>query len=127
MKRKCIKFIQYLIVFLLLTGTCFAENYAAINDEAITVADTAIGFTTAKLTVTSGSLKGRPADAALITVETNNIRFRHAGDPTSSVGHLLIPGQSYFITGSTDVRNFKAIRVTNNATVYCTYFVIQNK
>ena len=104
------------------------DNYIAISDEddVITVSTVAVGFTTAKLTATSGRFKGRAVDGALVTVEDDNIRYRVTGtNPTASIGHLVYEDGSVFIEGAENVRNFLAIRQTTDATIYCTYYCLR--
>lgn len=127
MKRNYRKFWLIPLIFILLTAYAYADTeYVPTNDEAITVSNTAIGFTASKMVPTSGAFKNHQADAALVTVETNNIRFRDAGTPTASVGHLLQPGQSVFLESGSQLINFLAIRVTNDATIYVTYYHKKN-
>lgn len=90
---------------------------AAFADEKITV-NTAVGFTTATYAPTPGN----PAFRALVTVETDQVRFRYEGtDPTSSVGHLLDPGDRIVIEGYDNIKNARFIKITNNATLQVTY------
>ena len=67
------------------------------------------------------------ANAALITVESNSIRWWDDGStPTSTTGHLATSGTQvmYFDTGDRDlIVNFKAIRVTSDATLQISYYV----
>ena len=88
--------------------------------ESITV-NGAVGFTTAKIVLPiSGS--GRQADFAMVTVETDQIRYRLDGvAPTSSEGHLASVGDSFSINSALLISQFLAIKVTNNATIKCTY------
>lgn len=77
--------------------------------EAITVADTAIGFTAANVATDRGDRKD--PQKAICTLETAQIRFRiDGGDPTTTVGHVLNPGDVVEITGPADMINFRAIR-----------------
>lgn len=97
------------------------DKYTPIGDEAITV-NTATGFTAAKILPATGAFAGRYADAVLLTVETDQIRYRFSGTPTSTVGHLVEVGDMIFIEGADAVSMFLMIKVTNNASVYATYF-----
>src|SRR3990167_4179378 len=73
--------------------------------ETITVADTAIGLTAAKLASTPKPKK------VYITFETASCRFRYDGtDPSSTVGHLLVPTQSLVLEGYSQINNIKFIR-----------------
>jgi len=64
---------------------------------------------------------GAYAKKALITVETASLRWRCDDDPTSAVGHLLQPMDTLTLIGSTNIRNFKAIRTGNNAKISVSY------
>jgi hypothetical protein len=94
--------------------------FSRTDYESITV-NTAIGFTAAKISrAISGS--GRQADYVMVTVETDQIRYRLDGvAPTSSEGHLVAAGDGFEINGALFISNFLAIKVTNNATIRCTY------
>jgi hypothetical protein len=91
----------------------------AYNQESITVSDTAKSFTAATIDPSDPD----SAFKAVFVVEDANIRFRvDGGDPTASVGLLAKVGAVVTITGNHDVRNFKAIRVTTDATIQPSYF-----
>lgn len=85
--------------------------------ETITVANTAIGLTAAKLITAAKPKK------VLITVETATCRYRMDGtDPTDTVGHFVVPTQSIVLEGHTQLKNFKAIRTgTTSAVMQVTY------
>ena len=87
--------------------------------EQITVAGTAVGFTTA--TIDPGTV-GR-AILAAVTVETAPVRYRTDGtDPTAAVGTLLNIGDRLTVWGSDDVRRIRFIRTTGaSATIDCEY------
>lgn len=93
----------------------------AYDAESITVSNTAIGFTAAKIKHESnGSIHPREA---VFVVETDAIRFRVDGtDPDASTGHLVQAGSTIKIIGETDMRAFKAIRVTTDAALFVHYF-----
>jgi hypothetical protein len=93
----------------------------AYDAEAITVSNTAIGFTAAKVThASNGSIHPREAT---FTVETDQIRFRLDGtDPDASTGHLVNAGETIKIIGEADILAFRAIRVTTDATIFAHYF-----
>jgi len=98
------------------------SEYDIGDFETITVADTAIGFTAAKLKPTTGDFEGMKAVEAFFTVETAQARFRCDGtDPTSTVGHLLSSGDNVTIIGKNNVDKFKAIRVSASATIQVSY------
>ena len=86
------------------------------DPQTLTVSSTAVSLT----------VPAR-ANAALITVESNSIRWWDDGStPTASAGHLATAGTQvmYFDTGDRDlIVNFKAIRVTSDATLQISYYV----
>ena len=86
-----------------------------LNHEAVTVAGTAIGITA---TASDGIL---PA-AAMITVESADIRYTVDGTtPTSTVGHLALPGAIIELKDRGEVSNFLAIRTGGvSATIHVT-------
>lgn len=105
----------------------------AIDYEAITVSTVSIGFTTAKIVVqtastntTEGSayIDTKRVDEALVTVETNPIRFRLDGTaPTSAEGHLLQAGDSIVVSGFSNVSKLRFIRQGGaDATLRVTYY-----
>ncbi len=80
--------------------------------ESITVGATAVELADS---VRSGR------NRALITVETDQIRFRSDGPaPTASEGHLVDAGASVILESAAELVNFKAIRVTADATLKVT-------
>lgn len=86
--------------------------------ETVTVAGTAIGGTSG----TYAPATYGPACRAFITVEIASLRWRCDGtDPTATVGHLAIANDSIEIEGIANVANFKAIRVTDSATIQISY------
>ena len=99
---------------------CSGGTYKTFAFEAITVGATAVGFTTA----TFAPDNIRDAEEALVSVETDNIRFRSDGiAPTSTVGHQATPGQFIVICGKQNVKNFQMIRSGSaDATASVTYF-----
>lgn len=62
------------------------------------------------------------ADAAVITVADDDIRFRFDGTaPTATVGHFAAAGDQIILRGQSQVDNFQAIRDTSavgDATLY---------
>jgi hypothetical protein len=84
------------------------NNYRPTDFEAITVADTAIGFTAAKLVPT--------VVGVFCTLETGQVRFRMDGtDPDATTGHLLEVGQSFTITNRSALANIKFIRTSSTS------------
>jgi len=73
--------------------------------ESITIADTAIGLTDAKIET------ARRPISVLITFETGQIRWRADGtDPTSSEGHLQNAMSSIVIEGYHNLKKIRFIR-----------------
>ncbi|MDO9465247.1 MAG: hypothetical protein Q7J67_08130 [bacterium] len=96
-------------------------DYQTGGYEAITV-DTAIGFTVAKIMPTSGQFINMACQEVFCTLETDNIRFTIDGTvPSSTVGHLLKVGESLTISNADDIKNFKCIKVTTNASLKISY------
>lgn len=91
-------------------------NWATAYDfETVTVSNTGIGFTATKYRPADTS---RKATTVLLTVEGDSLRFRLDGtNPTASVGHLVTAGGSVTLEGYDNIKNFRAIRVTTDATV----------
>lgn len=93
-----------------------SETY---DSEKITVADTAIGFTAAKLTPSSSG----PPTIARVYLETAQIRFTvHGTDPTSTTGKILEVGQEIEIDSFHDISKFKAIRTGSTSGVITVHF-----
>lgn len=86
--------------------------------EAITVSSAAIG-----LTLSTWNVNARE-HSALLALESNQIRYTLDGSttPTSSVGHLMNIGDSLILENSDALKNFKAIRVSGDASLKVTYF-----
>lgn len=86
--------------------------------EKITVAGVGIGFTDG----TYNPAAGKPALAAVVTVETNPIRHRYDGtDPDSTTGDLYQPGDQFVVYGSKDIANSKFIRTGSSGTIQVHY------
>ena len=78
-----------------------AVGLIPIDNEEITVADTAIGLT---------ALTYLDATRAEMTVETAQIRVWLSGTPTSSEGRLVEVGDIITLDSAAQVAGFKAIR-----------------
>jgi len=88
--------------------------------ETITVSTVSIGFTAATAYPTGGDA---PAIMAILTTETNSIRFRSDGAaPSSTVGHLVAASSSIEVCGAQAVRTFRMIRASADATIQATYY-----
>ena len=80
------------------------------DSEEITVADTAIGLTAAKLTTAT-----KPKEV-FIQCETAQCRYYyHGSNPTSSSGYLLNPYDTVRIKGTVNLNNFRAIRTGSSS------------
>lgn len=88
--------------------------YAPTGFQKLTVSSTAVGFT----------LPSSPTTRAVILfVETDQVRFRVDGsDPDSTTGCLLNAGDVVEFTNPQMIQQFKAIRVTTDATLQIHYF-----
>lgn len=105
----------------------FIIDGVAATYESLTTA-TAVGFTSAKILPTTGSYAGTQARAALISVETADIRLSIDGTTptttaTTAVGHLLSAGSSWEILGEKNIANFLCINAvaSSGAVVKCTF------
>ena len=92
-------------------------KYTPYDFETITIASIAIGLT-------AGKLASAPKPKrAFITIETATCRYREEDDPTSTVGHLLLPTQSIVIEGYSRLNGIKFIRTgVTSATLMVTYY-----
>lgn len=92
-------------------------------DTEGTTAGLTIGATSTALTeATYDPDPGPQASFALITVETDQIRWWADGStPTSTWGHLANSGDVIEIHGQGAIRNFRAIRVTTDAAIQVSY------
>lgn len=113
--------------------TFIDDAIPAVDHEAITVSTSAIGLTAGKLTTAnlanavSGEqsyIEVKRVSKALITVETDLVRFRIDGtNPTSSTGHQLSAGDSLEISGFQNLTNIRFIRSgAADATIRITYY-----
>lgn len=85
----------------------------ALSSEKLAVAATAVGLTPAKY---------GEANHALITVETNSIRFQTDGeDPDATTGHLVTAGNSITLESRREVTQFSAIRESADAVIQVSY------
>lgn len=91
--------------------------------ETITVSSTAIGFTAGKILLNLAGGAHKRAIAAIVSAETQPMRFTINGTtPTTTVGHLMAAGDYYTIQGEANVAAFKAIRTGTDGTLQVTYF-----
>jgi hypothetical protein len=103
------------VIFSLAAGVSFILSGIALSNASDTYeferislsSTTAQRFTVSK---TTGTDRGDPGCAALVTVETGAMRFRIDGTtPTATIGHLVQANQSFLLEGNRDLREFKAI------------------
>jgi len=106
----------------------FSIEGVADQFETIGTTTSSIGFTSSKILPTTGDFAGKKARAALISVETADVRFTIDGTtPTvtsgTGAGHLLVAGMFYELTGENNVSNFRCINAVANsgAKLKCTY------
>lgn len=102
------------IMFLLIPIVSFAAD----NCETITVAATAIGFTSGN--ISRGNFEAREA---LCINQSGQIRYWTDGtDPTSTTGIVLEIGQALYLDKRGDITKFKAIRTGSTSGVLsCCY------
>ena len=86
--------------------------------ETIAVSNVAKGLTVATFSPASGP----GAQGAIIAVEGNDVRFWTDGtDPTATVGVLAVVGATITLNGQNDLRGFRVIRKTLDATLSVIY------
>lgn len=112
-------FLRVSVAALLLAVPVPTRAVSYVSFEAITVAATSIGFTTARIRPPTGQI----ASSAVCRLETAEIRWRSDGTaPTASVGTLLEPGDVIKVDDSLLMINFRAIRTTAvSGVLSCTY------
>ena len=94
----------------------------SVSYEAITIAGEAIGFTYSLILPTSGDYKNIGCREVFCTLETNDVRWTIDGTtPTSIIGHLMKVGENLTLEHPDDIANFRAIKVTDNGSLKCTY------
>ena len=97
----------------------FSDIRDAFAKETLAVSSSVVTLTAATYSPGGGL---RSAQYAFITVETNPIRWWCTGDnPTTTQGHLAAVGDIILLEGVNNVRNFKAIRSTADATIQASY------
>lgn len=84
----------------------------AFDDEQVTVAAVSIGLTSTKYApaASGGTPQLGPAEYALITVETADIRWRVSGSAATATGHLAPQGSTIELRGRNNIKQFRAIR-----------------
>jgi len=107
-------------------GGAVLQTYGSVpgDYEVITVSTTAVGLSAAKIRQTTGTFKGLSAQAALISLDGGDVRFRlDGGAPTAINGHSLSSGDTLVLNGTQSLLNFRAIRKdTTDGTLRVTYY-----
>lgn len=107
-----------LAAVLLIAASAHAYDYYAF--EQVTVANTAIGLTSATISQGGGH---KQVVAASCRIETAEVRYRFDGTaPTSTVGALLEPGDTIVLTDAVAMKQLQFIRTgSTSATASCSY------
>ena len=113
-----IQIVLALATAVLMAGSAWAQ-WQALDFEQITVANTAIGFTTAKITPASGN----PMNRATCYLETAEIRYTVNGTtPTSTVGMIWAVNTEKTLVGHDVLVAFRGIRDSGTSgQLDCTY------
>lgn len=95
--------------------------------EKLTVSSTSKALTSSTYDISElgnngNQVRRKIAEFALISVETDQIRFwTNGSDPTTTDGHLMNVGDTLKLESADDIKNFRAIRVTTDATIQVSY------
>ena len=101
------------------------NNSVPGNFEVLTVSNSSNYFARGKIKPTSGTYSGMTAQAALLSLEGGDIRFRIDGvtPPTSTSGHYMVSGDTFLLIGAQAVSQFRAIKTGDtDGTLTATYF-----
>lgn len=94
--------------------------------EKITVGQSSTALTPATYLDTAnanGAAAKQSAMEAVISVETQSVRFRtDGGVPTSTDGHLITANTFITVSNLTAIKNFRAYAPTGTATLQVTYY-----
>lgn len=95
------------------------QNFTPVSydSEKITVSNASIGFTLSKVQPAGGP----SAVMAYCSNETDQIRFLTTGVAPAAATGVLVAAGSYITVCQQDIPRFRAIRVTNDATLNCLY------
>ncbi len=93
--------------------------YVAYDREAITVAGTALGFTTSKINSNSASTSASLAQFSVNCASGTScvLRYTTVGTATASVGQRALYGDTISVYGRDNVVAFNAIRETGTSVV----------
>jgi hypothetical protein len=108
------------------TGNVTVARLVDFDAERITVAGTAIGFTSSKINPTVTDKPAGFSQAQLATCVNlpsgAQITILTTGtDPTSSTGITIEAGQSFKVWSYANISAFRAIRVGSSSTLACIY------
>lgn len=81
------------------------------DQESLTVGSTSVGLVGQQ----------NDADYALITIETDQIRWALTGGPATATNHLASVSDIIELEGPANIRNFRALRVTADAAIRVSY------
>lgn len=99
----------FLLLFLLMALPAFALD-PVISVQGRPAATYSVASTNTAQSLNATQLGAFTPIAALITCETNSVRFAFGGTtPTTSLGHLLAAGESLRVANGGMVRSFKFI------------------
>lgn len=105
------------------------------NGETLTVTNASKALTASVYnpTITDVPSSQSRADYAVVTVETDAIRYWPCtgalctiGAPTSTSGHLVPKDTQFVIWGYSNIVNIRMIRVTTDATIMVSYYRFMN-
>ena len=92
------------------------------NSPGLTIGATSTALTASLYAPGTTAAPATLASFALLTVETDQIRwFADGTTPTATFGHLANSGDVIELQGTNVIVNFRAIRVTTNATLQVSY------
>lgn len=98
-------------------------NVNVLADEDFTVSTTVLSPASTNFNAGTATNSTFSANSALVTCNSESIRYRFGTDPTASTGHLMSAGDSLVIEGSGAIRRFRMIRAgATDADVFITYF-----
>ncbi len=106
-------------------GQVLHTNHRVPGDyEVIMVGADAAGLSSVKIKPAGGSYAGLSAQAALLSLEGGDVRFRlDGGLPTSDNGHYLGSGDTLCLSGTQTLQQFRAIRAgESNVTLRVSYY-----
>lgn len=96
----------------------FAKEKLTVSNSVKTLTSSVYAPTTCA-TITSQC----KADYALVSVETDCLRYWPTGDnPTTTDGHKMCDGTQFYIYGLHNITNLKMIRVTTDVTIQVSYY-----